>query len=97
MSHVNSAITMNYEMIDKSLNTIGMSTEARYIVYKLLSAILNISNIQIEESDNNGELYVSNVSKKCLNNVASSLDVTSLELEKSLLTRAITVAGTAIT
>lgn len=71
--------------------------QARCVVYKVLAAILNISNIQIKEADKNGDLCVSDVSKKSLEDTAALLNISSEELANYLLTRAISVAGTTIT
>lgn len=87
----------SFDIIDKSLNTIGMTMEARCVIYKLLAAVLNIGNIQIlEETDKNGDLSVSDGSKKYLDNVATLLNLETSEFENSLLKRTINVAGTEI-
>lgn len=74
-------------MIDKSLNLIGLSKDAKFSVYKLLAAILNLGNIEFVESSNG--LCVSDASKRFLNNVATLTKLTSIDLETSLLTRTI--------
>lgn len=100
MSYVDSAIptsiNQNFVMTERSLNTIGMTMEARCAIYRLLAAILNIGNIKIDETGKNGDLCVSDGSKKYLDNVAVLLNQESSELTNSLLTRVINVAGTKI-
>lgn len=72
-------ITHTFKMIDESLDVIGLSKNAKNSVYKLLAAILNLGNIQIEESSSG--LCVSDASKKFLDNVATLTNLTTLNLK----------------
>lgn len=74
-------------MIDKSLDLMGFSKGAKNSIYKILAVILNIGNIQINET--NGNLCVSDTSKKFVDNVAALTNIKSFDLEQSIFMRTI--------
>lgn len=74
-----------------------MTVEDRNVAYKLLAAILNMSNIRLEKSGKDDNLSVTNLTEEYLNNAAALLNLNPLDLKQSLLMRTINVAGTEIT
>lgn len=95
MNRVNSAdlksTNHNFKMIETSLNVIGITKEARNMVYMHLAMILNLGNIHFSETDvsDANDLCISDVSMKYLDNVAGLSNINSLELKQTLLTRTI--------
>lgn len=85
-------LVYNFEVINESLDLVGLSRETRIAVYKILAVILNMGNIQIAETES-GCLSVSSTSEKFLDNVATLANIPKIELQESLLTRTIKDAG----
>lgn len=88
-------ITLNqkFEVINSSLDAIGMTKESQKNVYRFLAVILNISNIDFDESESNGALSISDSSMKFLKNVAALINADLSELKQNLLMRTMTVCG----
>lgn len=58
-------------------------------IYRILSAIINLGNIQFETTSNENSCYVTAESQRFLDNVATLLCVNKLELEVALTSKII--------
>lgn len=65
---------------------LGFSVEQKTIIYKILSAILNIGNIQFEETGNNEGCSVKRESRVFLSSAAAMLNIKEAQLEETLTT-----------
>lgn len=75
-----------FKFIDNSLTVLGFTVEQKAVVYKSVSAILNIGNIQFEETDIVGGCSVNSKSRHFLFTAAAMLNLKEAELEEALTT-----------
>lgn len=75
--------------MDKNLSALGFSTNQTQVIYVVLSAILNLGNIQFDENSlaNDDSSYIKTDSRNFLRNAALLLKVDELELEGILISR----------
>lgn len=71
--------------IENNLSLLGFSEQKRKTIYKILSAILNLGNIQFDELTNNGSTIKID-SRKFLCFSAALLGIDEIELEDALVT-----------
>jgi len=84
----------NFEEIVQSMNDVGISSEQQLIMWKVLSAILWMGNIEFEATSDDS---VKVLPGTALENAANLLGVTSESLEASLTTRKMVAGGEHIT
>lgn len=78
----------NFDFINNNLDHLGIRENDKTSIYFILSAILNLGNIQFESDDiNNDRCFVTNESHKFLSNAAFCLKVDETELEDALISR----------
>lgn len=75
------------------METLGFTPNDKNIIYMVLSAILNLGNIQFESVTNGDGCSIQIQSRAFLCNAAALLKITEFELEDALTTRTIK-AGT---
>jgi len=75
----------NFEALKEDLKSIGVGSRQQYQIFKLLSAILNLGNVQFVDGDDG--CRVRNASQLCL--VADLLGVESFALEQVLLSKTV--------
>lgn len=83
-STVETVFYNNFRLVDKNLSMLGLSTNHKQVIYMVLSAILNLGNIQFD-SLTNGESYIENDSRKFFCNAAILLKIDESELEAALI------------
>lgn len=71
--------------MDANLNSLGFTKNNVVTIYKVLSAILNLGNIEFESSVNNESCSIKNESRKFLCNAAALIMVDELKLEGALI------------
>lgn len=80
--------------MDESLSKFGLSTSDKNKIYKILSAILNLGNIEFETSISNEEsCVIKDESHLFLNNAATLLRIENSELGNALTSRVVNVGG----
>lgn len=80
--------------MDDGLSKFGLTTGDKNIIYKILSAILNLGNIKFETSiSNEDSCIIKDESDLFLNNAATLLRVENSELENALTIRVAHVGG----
>lgn len=81
-----------FQSIDDALKTAGIVEENRLKIYKILSGILLLGNIEFEQLDGKDGCFVSNASK--LSPVAKLFGIDKEKLENVLVNRLISVKDT---
>lgn len=89
----NDAVKFNFTNVDQMLVNLGVSENDRNIVYKTLSAILHLGNIEFKSTDTS---EITDSTKKHVNIAANLLKILPEELEKAILFRTIDVARSII-
>lgn len=83
-----------FNRADQILASLGLTEVKRFTIYKIMSAILHLGNIDFEETDFGVQV---NVSTKDHIVIASQLlNVSSDDLERAILFRSIEVPGSVI-
>lgn len=91
----NAQNTINFEEVDQTLITLGISERKKIDIYQKLSAILHLTNIEFTNSNDEGA-EITDLTKKNLNIAANKLNVEIEELERAILFRQIEIQGTAM-
>lgn len=78
--------------MDENFSKFGFSTNHKQVIYMVLSAILNLGNIQFDTLTNGDSINIKVESRNFLCNAAALLKVDELELE-SVLTSHIREVG----
>lgn len=71
-------------LVDEKLGVLGFSTSNKNAIYMVLSAILNLGNIQFDGSTNDDSCCIKGDSRKFLYNAADLLQIDKSELEDVL-------------
>lgn len=77
--------------MDKKITALGFTASNKTIIYKILSAILNLGNIQFEETKNDEGCLIRIESRDFLRTAATMLNINESDLEGAL-TRRIRIA-----
>lgn len=86
----------DFEAVDRALSSIGVSSDERMRVYRILAAILHLGNIIFEETSN-GKCRIVADTRIHFENVARLLEIDVEILESALLTRKIEISTEKIT
>lgn len=86
-------ISPSLDVVDRLLNSAGMSYEERIQIYSNLAAIIHLGNIVFAENVPEEKIQISDQSINHFENVARLLEIDKQQLEKALLTRTIEVKG----
>lgn len=86
----------DFDSIDNSLETFGISAENRVRIYSVLAAILNLGNLTFVSNSSDDGCYIPTESQEMLKNVAILLGVNETELEDVLTNRMILVKDSKI-
>lgn len=84
---------LTFTTVNEALRNIGLDQKERMRIYKILSAILYLGNVNFEENSATENLEISHDTIKHLQLASQLLKVESHVLETSLLTRDIDVRG----
>lgn len=74
-----------FQLVDENLSAVGFTTNQKQIIYMILSAVLNLGNIQFDSLTNEDGIYIEATSRNFLHNAAALLKVDELELEGVLI------------
>lgn len=86
----------NFTHVDESLTKLGFTENNKNDIYKILSTILNLGNIQFTSIDGDN-CSIENATRGFLSNAATLLNVDVLELECALTSRTMGVGSHEIT
>lgn len=75
----------HFHLVDDNMSTLGFSTKHKHAIYMILSAILNLGNIQFDTLTNGESVYITIDSRKFLCNAAALLKLNETELEDILI------------
>lgn len=81
---------MKFQTVDENLEAVGIKSEERMQIYRILSAILHLGNIVFEEKSS-GKCEISAQSRTHLEHTVNLLKIDEKSLESALLSRTITV------
>lgn len=77
----------SFSCVDAAFKVLGFSTEMILTIYKILSSILHLGNISIEENTDKTSCELKNDSKKWLKSAAQLLNVNENIIEQNLFYR----------
>lgn len=83
-----------FDRTDQILISLGMTEMERFTTYKMMSAILHLGNIDFEDTDSG--VHVIESTKEHVTIASTLLNISSDDLEKSILCRSIQVPGSII-
>lgn len=75
----------NFNLMDENMNLLGFSKNHKQAIYMILSAILNLGNIEFGVQSDDNSSYIEKDKRIFLNNAAMLLKVDVLELESVLI------------
>lgn len=88
---------MDFNELNVNLEASGITEGKKLTIYSILSAILNLGNIKFEISESSDEgCFVSEETRKFLNNAATLLNIDEGTLEDALISKTFQVAGSQI-
>lgn len=73
-----------FKLLDEQLSTVGLTTKQKNTIYMVLSAILNLGNIDFETVANNDGCSIKIDSRHFLCNAAALLNIKEVDLECAL-------------
>lgn len=74
----------SFKRLDEKLSTFGLTKNDKNSIYMIVSAILNLGNVEFDENTNDNSTSITIESRKFLYNSAALLKVTESELEDVL-------------
>lgn len=86
-STFDTVLKKNFLLVDENLSALGFTTNHKQAIYMILSAILNLGNIQFNALANDESSYIEIDSRTFLCNAAALLKVEELELEGVMISR----------
>lgn len=93
--YANNSIEFNH--IDTRLSSLGFSNGQKHVIYVILSAILNLGNLEFQNELHSSDCcVVTEESQPFLDNVALLLNMNRSTLQHAFTSRVISVAGSEI-
>lgn len=78
------ALCKNFYGVDENLTTLGFSDSDKTAIYRTLSAILNMGNIEFDAVTDNDSCFITAETQIYLRNAAILLNMDIMELSKAL-------------
>lgn len=79
----------SFDYLDKALHNFGYSVNAKKQIYKLISSILHLGDIEFYDSEIDGGSKIREESFQSLQYAACLMNVTAIQLQQTLLKRLI--------
>lgn len=85
--------TSDFSTLDRHMANVGISTEDRLKIYKILGAILHLGNVRLEVDNTTEKVQISDLSRSHFEYAAQLLNIDQRLLEMAILTRRIEING----
>lgn len=94
-SHEHTIFQKKIQLVDENLGAFGFTKDKKRAVYMILSAILNLGNIEFQTNTDDG-CFIQIESEESLRNAALLLNVDKLVLQNALTSRSREIANQTI-